>query len=164
MPACGDTDHLVLVRPPGARGWPSQSGSWASGPRWSKQSTGRVVCDDWFGLGSRLVGWPGHLGGTERQTGAAIGKPQSHHAAAPCGWGKRTRWKPGGTGRVGQASPALAYGRPRRHRSEGELVEVLAPRFCGARAPPCRGDFTWGEGLCGPSLGPFLGGQFVPGN
>lgn len=163
VPACGDTDHLVPVRPPGVRGWPSQSGSWASGSRWSKQSTVWVACDEWFGLGSRLVGWPGHLVGTERQTGAAIGKPQSHHAAAPCGWGKRTRWKPGGTVRVGQASPALACGRRRRHNKEGGLGRVWRLAFAGCALH--RGEsISPGEmGFAGSRWG-ASGWVFVPGN
>ena len=94
-PASGATDRLVPKRIPGARGWPSQSGSWARRPRWSKQSTGWVVGDDWFELGSRLGGWPAHLGQTTAADRRSNGQAMKSPSGGSGGWGKRTSGKPG---------------------------------------------------------------------
>lgn len=200
MPACGATDRLVLVRPPGARGWPSKSGSWAINPRvvgaiclvdWSKPSamvwaisrvSGRAV-REWSGDAS---GWSGQSG-RDGQSNQPGGLP----ALTRLGWarvwldGWITLVEPSGrpaqqwashkvtmrrlrvdgarglggsramSGWVGQTSPALAYGRRRRHNREGVWGRVWCLAIAGYALHHVRSISPGERGFVGPRWGPF---------
>lgn len=62
----------------------------------------------------------------------------------------------------GASQPGVGLWPTAATQQGGGLGEGLAPRFGGVRAPPCRVDFPWGEGLCGPSLGPCRAGCLSP--
>lgn len=184
VPACGDTDHLVPVRPPGVRGWPSQSGSWAITPRvdCSIRLVGGAICLDRLGNLTFRLGQSGR-DGQSNQPGGLL-------AMTVLGWaqlwldGRITFVEPSGRpaqqwashkvtmrrlrgddarGLRGSRAGLGGWGQPARRWPMADggdttgrgLGRVWRLALAGVRAPSCRVDFPWGEGLYWPSFESF---------